>query len=216
MSYISHRSYHPGAWSGGTTCAIWAEPAAALTSPAAARWWVGTAVIERDAPYSHFAGRHRLHLPIRGQGLRLRFRNPSEEVALASGTQHQFDGERPVEAALVDGFVVAFNLIYQVGVVATAGVAIVGPAGLVWPLRTPEDHSPGGTHEPVRVIYTISGALTADTNDGQQEALQSDDSVVIMPGAGAEAPLQVRLTADSRTGAEVVLATLWLPRGAVV
>ena len=59
--HINHSSYLGGTWAGGTTSAIWACPAETLTAPARSHVWVGTATIDRDAPYSYFPHQERLH-----------------------------------------------------------------------------------------------------------------------------------------------------------
>ncbi|MBC8163539.1 MAG: HutD family protein [Roseiflexaceae bacterium] len=210
MIRISHRTYLPGIWAGGTTKGIWAEPADAISSPAAARWWVGTAVIERDAPYSFFAGRSRLHLPIHGDGLRLHFRNPSEEVVLARNTPYQFHGEWEVDATLVDGPVIAFNLIYRADGIAAASVVTVGADELVWP-RPALEQGVVGTRELVQIVYSIAGAPTISAGAEQAVTLARDDTLVVPAHQHVDTMPQLFLMASDAAPATVVLATLWLP-----
>lgn len=210
MHIVSHHTYTPGTWAGGTIRAIWADPADAIGAPASARCWAGTAVIERNAPYSFFAGRYRLHLPIRGQGLLLQFRDPAEATRLARGEPYCFDGERPLDASLVDGPVVAFNLIYRADASADAMVASVGPQGLDWPLAAPAE--PGAAaHVPLRFVYSIAGSLAVRAGDEPPVTLWPDDTLVVPAQEHAARAPQLRLTSTAATAAEVVLATVWLP-----
>lgn len=207
---IDHRSYTSGTWVGGTTRGIWADPAAAITSPAAARCWAGTATIEYSAPYSHFAGRHRLQILIGGPELRLRFREPDEEVILGRGAQHGFSGERPVEATPLHGPVVAFNLIYRADVLAAATVATLGESELLW--QSDAVAEPGVQRErvPIRLIYVVTGAVEV-VGAGTATSLQADDALVVaLPAQGEPAPT-LGLRAVRPEGSKVILATFWLP-----
>jgi environmental stress-induced protein Ves len=77
---ITHAQQKPGVWSGGTTRMIYAD--GADPTPAGALLWVGTATIDRDADYSHFPNRTRIHMPMTGNGIRLHFQDPSELITL--------------------------------------------------------------------------------------------------------------------------------------
>jgi len=109
-------------WRGGTTQAIYAEPAETLSNMTAAQLWVGTATIERDGPYSVFANRMRIHLPMRGNGLQLHFQEPTETITLPTLEQATFPGDRPLTVTLLNGTVEAFNLIFQPTVQAAVRV----------------------------------------------------------------------------------------------
>src|SRR5215207_7769338 len=115
---IDHAVQTPGTWAGGTTRAIYAYPPESIGTPANALLWAGTAVIDRAAAYSFFPERQRIHVPIHGNGIRLHFQNPAEVVALSTFAQHSFDGARPVQVKLVDGAIIAFNLIVLTDVAA--------------------------------------------------------------------------------------------------
>lgn len=205
--HINHASYAAGAWAGGTTSAIWACPIEALTAPARAYVWVGTATIDRDAPYSHFPHQERLHIPVRGDGLRLHFRDPAEVVTLERGAQHRFSGERPVEAVLVGGPVAAFNLIYRQGVTATAQVVPIGPEPFEWSCDRPQLV---GEDQVVQIVYVISGHLAVGSQAYAPATLHPADAYVVGPGRMTAPEASVRLTPLDRP-AEVVLATLWWP-----
>lgn len=205
---MRHQAYTAGSWTGGATRAIWAEPTAAIASPATARCWAGTATIERDAPYSHFAGRYRLQVLIRGPELRLRFREPDEEVVLARGAQHQFDGARPVEAILPAGPVVAFNLIYRADVLATAMVATIGPDALLWPLGAVAELGVERHRVPLRLLYVVDGAIGVE---GVAAFVEADDTLIVAPPEPAQATAMLRLNPTGVETAEAILAIFWLP-----
>lgn len=208
--YRIDRPYAAGTWAGGATRGIWAEPAATLGSPAAARCWAGTATIEHSAPYSHFAGRHRLQILIGGPALRLRFHEPDEEVALVRGAQHQFSGERPVEATPLDGPVVAFNLIYRADVLATATVATIGPSEIPWPLGAAAEPDVRRERVPIRLIYVVTGAVEVG-GEGGTASLQADDALVVAPPHQGGPAQALGLRAVGPGAGETILATFWLP-----
>lgn len=209
MTYLDRRSYTPGTWAGGVTRGIWADPATTLTSPAAAHCWAGTATIERSAPYSYFAGRHRLQILIGGAELRLRFHAPDDEIILTPGAQYQFDGERPVEATPMGGSVVAFNLIYRADILATAKVAAIGPTELPWPLGAVAE--PGVQREgvPIRLVYVVAGAVEI-SGEGTAGSLQAEDSLVLATPLLDAAPM-LALRSAGPDAAQAILATFWLP-----
>jgi len=205
-THIAYAAQTPGTWAGGTTRALYADPPEAIATPAAARAWVGTAVIERPAPYSHFADRIRLQIPIQGNGIRLRFQAPPELVVLEPFAQHRFDGARPVEVELQAGPIVAFNLIVRADVFAEAQVVALEAEPLLWQLGAPP--LPAGAAsglKAVRLIYLISGALTLQLAEQAALTLHPDDGFVVEP-SGLPAPLLV-----PQASSRVVLATLWLP-----
>jgi environmental stress-induced protein Ves len=210
-AYHTHRSYASGSWAGGVTRGVWADPPAAIGTPAAARCWAGTATIERNASYSYFAGQHRLQILIGGPELRLRFREPDDEVVLAHGAQHQFDGERPVEALLASDPVIAFNLIYRADVRATAMVATIGPTELLWP---PDGDTEQGVEQglvAVRLVYLVAGAVEV-SDDREVLSLLADDTLVLAPSAQKPAPM-IALRSAGPNLAEAILTTFWLPAG---
>lgn len=192
----------PGSWAGGTTLAIYAEPAEALSSAGAARIWVGTATIERDADFSYFPGQMRVHIPIQGHGLRLHFQAPAETVALASFAQHRFEGARPVRAELLDGPIAAFNLIAHPDVEA-AIQALELELELVELARAAVSTSPG---EPanLRLVYAVAGSLELAIDNQPAVTLLAGDAFVWRPRATAETIALRRLEAP----AQIVSAAL--------
>lgn len=197
--------YRPGSWAGGATRAIYAEPIAALASPAAARLWAGTATIERPAAYSYFPGRVRIHIPIRGNGIRLRFEAPDELVELASFGQHRFDGARPVRVELIDGPVEAFNLIIRADTLARAEVLRL-ELNDVAALTTP----PAGLFSAaaVRLVYVVNGAIAAGRPGQAPPQIGPDESLVVYPrplDAPLGSPLELRALAPVT---QVIVATL--------
>jgi environmental stress-induced protein Ves len=198
----------PGTWAGGTTRAIYAHPPESIGALAIAQVWVGTAGIDRSAAYSYFAERTRLHVPIRGNGIRLHFQAPSEIVALGTFEQHRFDGARPVQAELVDGPIAAFNLIFQAGVDAEVqALHIDGEPTALELDRAPAAHMEGATSI-VQVVYAVNGAVDIELAGQPAVTLHAADAFVFHPRAVAQ-PLGVSAGLRALVGrADVLIATL--------
>ncbi len=194
-THIAQAAQTPGSWPGGTTNAIYAYPPETNSGPATAQVWVGTALIERAAPYTHFAGRKRVHMPVRGNGIRLHFQDPAETVAIDSFGQYQFAGDRPVQVELIDGPVLAFNLIVQNEVQAEAQVLHISHEQAVAPIER--------IAMVVRAIYAITGPLAVKVGGQQAIVLQPSDALVL--DMDAAQPIMLRPLANP---AAVVLATL--------
>lgn len=208
---IGHAAYTPGTWAGGTIRGIWADPAESIAAPARARRWVGTALIERTAPYSDFSGLTRLHLPIHGGGVKLSFGDPDEVVLLERRAQREFDGGRPVVAEPQGGPVGAFNLIYDHSVRAAAAVVDVGEEPRPWALEPPPQVRAADRLSVVRIIYVVTGAIRVNAAGGTLE-LGADDSFVFATGEGPDAAALPSLASALPTPAEVILAGFWSPR----
>ncbi|HEU5085887.1 MAG TPA: HutD family protein [Roseiflexaceae bacterium] len=199
---VVRQSEQPRAsWAGGITQALFAWPAAALQSIRDAQAWAGTATIERDAPYSYLPGLQRVHMPISGNGLVLHFERSTETTTLKRLQQHRFDGARPLHAHLIDGPVLAFNLLAHSDVTLDLGVLQVTPERTRLTAGTqPELHA-----RLVQVVYVVSGTLTIEPAGEAPLALDAGDAYVLeqqrQPGAAMYAA----------TSSEVVVATLALP-----
>lgn len=207
-THINHAAQTPATWAGGTTSAIYAYPPNAIGTPANAQLWAGTAVIDRAASYSFFPERLRIHVPIQGNGIRLHFQNPSEVVALSTFEQYRFAGARPVQVELVDGEIIAFNLIVQADVAAAVQVLHIDGQEQVLELdRIPAAHSPGAASV-VQIVYAVNSTVALVIADQPAITLNPADAFVFHPRAVAE-PLgaKVRLRSLSAS-AEVVVATL--------
>lgn len=196
-THLTKADQMPGTWAGGTTRAIAAVPPEGLGGPAQARLWVGTAVIERAAPYSHFAGRARLQIPIRGNGIRLRFREPDELIELSTFAQHRFSGARPTHVELLDGPILALNLIAETAATMQAQVIHVSAQPIALPSLGPATA--------LRVLYVATGTLVLSTAGGEALTLQEDEAFVL----ANPAPDSLTLTAPTLGGAVLVGATLW-------
>lgn len=185
---VVHLADQPsGVWAGGTTRAIVAIPGDAPAAPARARIWIGTATITRAAPFSYFEGRTRIHMPIRGGGIRLRFQMPPEEVTLGLLEHHRFSGARPVQAELVDGPLEAFNLIVADGCLAATEALRIEQIGGVAPVAA---DLPGAPPEAlIRVFYTVRGAVEVLVDGRAPVLLAADDALVIRHSA---APVELR------------------------
>jgi hypothetical protein len=202
---ITQAAQPVGSWPGGSTRAIYSYPAEPGQPPASGQLWVGTATIERAAPYSHFVERTRLHMPVSGRGIRLYFQDPAETVTLASAEQYRFAGDRPVRVELIDGPILAFNLILQPGVEAAAELIELGAAPL--PLPLPAAASADPALGVVRVAYAVSGALIIEGPGGPLATLQPGDAYVLHAPAAAQPPLAARAVHGQATA---VSAMLWL------
>jgi environmental stress-induced protein Ves len=206
-TYIAHAAQTPGTWAGGITRAIHAYPLESIGTPANAQLWAGTAVIDRAAAYSFFPERQRIHMPIQGNGIRLRFQDPAEVVALGTFDQHRFDGARPVQVELVDGPIVAFNLIIQTDVAAEVYVLHIDSQDLA--LET--DRIPAHTTlaaSVVQIVYAATDSVALMIADQPAVTLHPADAFVFHPRAVAK-PLGMNVGLRSLgTNAEVVVATL--------
>lgn len=164
-------------WRGGTMRAIYADPPEMLDKLAAAQLWIGTATIERNGPYSIFANRIRIHLPMRGNGLHLHFQEPAETVALPTFAQAAFAGDRPLNVTLVDGPVEALNLIFAPTV--TAQVALLSPTANRAPLILPAlTGTTDVVRKAVRILYAVDGSCTIQAQQGATYLLQRGDAFV--------------------------------------
>jgi environmental stress-induced protein Ves len=202
---VARDAQRPGVWGGGTTAAIYADPPEALGAIASARAWVGTAAIERDADYSYLPGLTRLHMPIVGGGIRLRFGEPDELVELPNLAQHRFDGARPLHAELVDGPITAFNLLVRHDVVASLSVVVSDHprTALPWPADDP------GAGALLRIVYAVGAALQLQHAQRPTTMLEAGDALVIAPTA--ELLAHPILLGPLAPGAALVVADLRIP-----
>lgn len=169
---------------------------------AQARLWIGTAAIVRAAPYSHFANRQRVHLPIRGNGLQLHFQGPTETVTLPTFAQARFAGDRPLQAALIDGPVEAFNLIFEPSVIAAVRVIHSDVTTLTLPLPAAAITAARAVH----VLYAVTGALTVGQADQPVTQLTAEDAFVIEVEDAGPAP-NLTLNLQWAQPAALVVAT---------
>ncbi len=158
-------------WRGGTTRAIYADPSETLGAMAQAHLWAGTAVIERDGPYSVFDNRTRIHLPVRGNGLRLHFQEPTETTPLETFSQATFAGDRPLDVTLVDGPVEAFNLIFHPTVEAEVEVLHLASTAAAISLQCTVPLV-SASRMAVQIVYLVDG-LCAVAQPGVEPLLLS-------------------------------------------
>jgi environmental stress-induced protein Ves len=168
---VTHAQQKPGVWGGGTTRMIYTD--GADPTPAAAHLWIGTATIERDADYSYLPNRTRIHMPIAGNGIRLRFQHPSELITLTSLDQHQFDGGRPLHAELIDGPITAFNTIAHPTVTAAVQAHSLAQGQMLL-------QDLGGLPGPaLHLIYVISGTLEIAAYGSAPSILHAQDAFTV-------------------------------------
>lgn len=77
------------------------------------RWRMSIAEIERDGAFSTFPGVERECMLLRGDGLRLRFGAGATRMLSPPFGRLRFEGERDVDANLVDGRVEVLNLMWK-------------------------------------------------------------------------------------------------------
>ncbi len=151
-------------------------------------WRVGTAAIDRDGPFSDYAGVTRTFTIIHGAGVTLDF--PVEGARpVPPDAPTVFAGAPAPYCRLVDGVkATAFNLLTRDGV-ASGTVAILG----------------GGTRHPlpassVAVLFAVAGDWQVTTGEGG--ALLMAGAALLAEDAGAltaEAPRGARLAAVAVT-----------------
>lgn len=184
-------------WPGGTTRTIYTYPPSASGDIRAAQLYVGTATIERDGPYSVFTARTRVHLPMRGNGLQLHFKEPTATMPLQRFEQATFPGDRPLTVTLVDGMVEAFNLIFTAHFAVKLDSFTVEPgAALTLPAQA----------NSVRILYLVEGRCSiwkdADSKGGATpidgEEIQLVESDAYLDTHHDNAGGLLRVTASTR------------------
>ena len=82
-------------------------------------------------------------------------------VALSTFAQHCFDGARPVQVEIVDGAIVAFNLIVQADVAAEVHVLHIGSQELALELdRLSAAHAhTASTASVAQIVYAVNGVV---------------------------------------------------------
>jgi environmental stress-induced protein Ves len=141
-------------------------------------------------------------MPIIGSGLVLRFEQPAETIRLGRLQQHRFDGARPLHAHLIDGPVLAFNLLAHSDVTLALDVLQVTPERAWLTAGTqPELHT-----RLVQVVYVVSGTLTIEPAGEAPVALDAGDAYVL------EQQRQPGPAMYAATSSEVVVATLAIPQ----
>ncbi len=109
-------------------------------------WRVSIADVDRDAPFSAFAGVDRIIVLLAGAGMLLGGAGRTTSL-LAPYEPHAFSGDDAIECALVDGPVRDFNLMLRRGR-ATGEVAVVrGGAASIAPARFRLSYAAGGACE---------------------------------------------------------------------
>ncbi|QCP49055.1 HutD family protein [Trinickia violacea] len=147
---------------GGTTRALAEAPDGG--------WRVSLADVERDGPYSRFAGMTRLSLVMEGSGVTLR--DAADEVWLQRGIPVGYDGERAWQATLCEGPVIALNA--------------MAAHGRFRARMTPLRHAtlvPSGFFT---LVLTLNGRCAWHTEDGNSATTPDEASVMTCgPEAGS-------------------------------
>ncbi|MDZ4717454.1 MAG: HutD family protein [Roseiflexaceae bacterium] len=201
----------PGTWAGGTTQQIYAFPPDPPQTIASAQFWLGTAIIQRDAAYSFFPERTRIHIPIQGNGIRLHFQAPEDVIKLNTYETYCFDGARPVCAELVDGPIVALNFIFHANVIVAAAIVQFDEQQLLLPaLTASEIHKNTEANRTVlQIIYVIAGTIMLRVAGNPTVILNPDDAYIVHPHTIVEhMPI---LLERQESPAQFIVATAWLP-----
>jgi len=111
---------------GGVAADIVAHPAGSTHADAFA-WRVGLAEISRDGPFSHYPGYDRLFAIVEGAGVTFDFGAAAPAVTARPRDLVAFQGEWPTGCRLIDGPVIALNLIWARA--AWRGAYRIGEAG---------------------------------------------------------------------------------------
>lgn len=103
--------WHNGA---GWTREIATGPLEAVDGVSSAwHWRLSIAEIDRDGPFSTFEGVERECMLLHGQGAELQFENAPSQMLSPPFGRLRFPGEARLSAALVDGRVEVFNLMWR-------------------------------------------------------------------------------------------------------
>lgn len=160
-------------WIGGTIREIAIYPPEADFRAGDYLFWIGTAIIDQSAAYSDFSGFDRLHVPLEGNGLRLHFDEPPETVELANFDQYTFDGGRPLRGELIDGPVLAFNIIMKAGMQARISMVTVDQNSDLLKLD-------GSISENFNMVYVVNGTISLKTSQaGGEQLLNPGDAFVL-------------------------------------
>jgi uncharacterized protein len=150
-------------------------------------WRVSLAEVERNGPYSRFAGMTRVSCVLRGQGVTLR--DGDREVTLAPFEAVEYDGDAIWEARLTDGPVTALNVMSVRGRHAVH-VSMVSEPALVRPAC-------------VALVLAFEGACRYGLADeGERQCLEAGEFLAL---ANAALPLRI---APASPGARLVLVTI--------
>jgi environmental stress-induced protein Ves len=208
-THLDPAQYIVGTWAGGTTHQIYAYPPN-LETIASAQFWLGTAVIQQAAPYSFFPERIRIHIPIQGNGIQLHFQHPSEVVALDTYGYCRFDGARPVRVELVDGPVVALNLIFRSDIIAEAQIVRFDQQRALLDLTVPIlQENTLANRTLLQIVYVIAGSITLRIADDPAVTLHPNDTFIVHSHTLATyTPMMLK---HWESQAEYIVVTAWFP-----
>ncbi|WP_181322007.1 HutD/Ves family protein [Trinickia symbiotica] len=149
-------------------------------------WRVSIAEVERDGPYSRFAGMTRVSFVLRGAGVVLR--EGALEVSLAPNEAVEYTGNAAWEARLAGGAVTVLNVMstqqkYRVAVRALSAPASVAAGDIA-------------------LVLALEGACAIHTHAAESTRLESGEYATF---TGLRAPLHV---APATPRARIVLVTL--------
>lgn len=115
LRIVRAAGWRPAPWKngGGVTHEIAAEPAGAGTEDFA--WRLSAARVEQAGPFSRFAGIDRTLCVLEGEGLRLEGPGFGAVTLTPASAPFSFSGDAAVEAVIVGGSVLDFNVMSRRG-----------------------------------------------------------------------------------------------------
>jgi environmental stress-induced protein Ves len=188
-------------WSGGTTALLYTDSNGSSPAFGGSRISFGTATIDRDAAYSYFPGIIRIHMPIQGNGIRLRFQEPDETVVVPPLAQQRFHGARPVYAELIDGPISAFNLMVAEG--NDAQVTLIRQNGQIDAFA----HALAGIgamQPDLAAIYMVHGSLTIALTGHTDITLHANDTLIFEPISGSRIQTTVSMASTDAVAIMII------------
>jgi environmental stress-induced protein Ves len=184
---LSPADYRRTAWKngGGRTAEIAAYPPHADAGHFV--WRASVADVERDGPFSAFAGVERTIVLLRGTGLRLAGAGEPVEIR-ARFEPVTFAGDERCECALVDGAVRVFNLMIRRDAARGRLAVVCGEAATVEPTRFRICYAADGDSECLLaghppLVLRAGHALVVDAEEAAPPALHvnplSTDAVAL-------------------------------------
>lgn len=167
---VAANEYRRGRWKNG---AGWTREIVRAPETGDWDWRLSIAEIERDGPFSVFAGIDRELVLIRGNGLRLRFSDGEVHVLQPPHGRLRFPGEREVRSELLDGPTHDFNLMWR----RDAVVAELLHRPLVGPMLFFTE--PGVTW----AIHLLAGQARFDQASGLPPMWAGDTALLIDEGS---------------------------------
>ena len=175
---------------GGVTHEIAVEPPGAGMEDFA--WRLSAARVERAGPFSRFADLDRTLCVLEGEGLRLEGPAFGAVMLMPASAPFSFAGDSPVEAAIVGGSILDFNVMSRRGVVGHRVETRLFTAPLTLPAR-----------RDTCAIVCTTGRAEVESADGRyalgrhDTLLFADEAVTLRPVGGPVGLILVWIAASA-------------------